>query len=92
MDDYKVAIQYFHGWLALVARGFNIDELKHIYTACLHVFLQDNEFERKIGLKEFEAAHHVVEEQLLSRMKGYATSWLESEGGSHYHEQYMQHR
>lgn len=92
-DAYKIACRYFHAWLALVARGFSIDELKHIFTTCLPSFLKDaDDYERKLALKEFENGYVWVEEQLVTRIKAYATTWLESATGTRYQELYKVHR
>ena len=40
-DSYKISCRYFHGWLAFIARGLSIDELKQIFNACLSAFLKE---------------------------------------------------
>ena len=92
-DGYCVSCRYFYRWLAFVARGLSIGELKQFFNACLPPFLQDGEaFERSMALKDFEDGYTWIESQLLDQLRAYATTWLESPGGSHYHELYKTHR
>ncbi|MCJ1266411.1 hypothetical protein MMC22_006296 [Lobaria immixta] len=90
-DKYKIACRYFHARLALVARGFTIDELKQIFTSCLPAFLRNDymDNERKRAFREFEKQHDWVEDRLVERIRGYAKLWLQSPGGSYYRDQYL---
>lgn len=90
-DKYKIACRYFHARLALVARGFTIDELKQIFTSCLPAFLGNDymDNERKRAFREFEKQHDWVEDRLVERIRGYAKLWLQSPGGSYYRDQYL---
>lgn len=91
LDKYKIACRFFHARLALVARGFNIDELKQIFTSCLPAFLRNDymDYERKRASREFEKQHDWVEDRLVERIRGYAKLWLQSPGGSYYRDEYL---
>lgn len=85
-----MACRYFHARLSLVARGFNIEELKQIFSSCLPFFLTIGEdYERNLARQYFEEQHDWVEDRLVERLRAYATDWLETPGGSLYKEQYL---
>ena len=45
-----------------------------------------------MALKDFEAGYKWVENQLQTRLRGYAQLWLETPGGLLYNEKYKVHR
>lgn len=93
MESYQVACRYFHARLALVSRGFNIDDLKTIFQSCLPSFLKEGEdYDRRVAFEVFETEHEWVEARLMDRFRGYANLWLQSPGGSDYKQRDQLHR
>lgn len=93
IDGYRIACRYFHARLALVARGFHIDELQQIFVSCLPPFLQDgDEYQRKQANQAFEMQHDWVQDQLVMRLCAYAKEWLMAPAGLFYREQFLLHR
>lgn len=93
MESYQVACRYFHARLALVARGFTIEDLKTIFQSCLPSFLKEGEdYDRRVAFEVFEVEHEWVEARLMDRFRGYANSWLQSPGGSDYKQRDQLHR
>lgn len=93
METYQVACRYFHARLALVSRGFTIEDLKTIFQSCLPSFLKEGEdYDRRVAFEVFEAEHEWVEARLMDRFRGYANLWLQSPGGLDYKQRHQFHR
>ena len=93
IESYQVACRYFHARLALVARGFTIEDLKTIFQSCLPSFLKEGEDDdRRVAFEVFEVEHEWVEARLMERFRGYANLWLQSPGGSDYKQRDQLHR
>ncbi len=90
MAEYKNGCRYFHARLALIARGFSIDELKNIFNATLPQFLEDDkEYNRKTAFRTFEDEYDWVMDRLIERIRAYAQLWIDSLGGSDYKAKYL---
>ena len=76
---------HFHCRLALVARGFHLNELQAIFKATMPDFIREGwDADRERCARVFEDAYNWVEDQLVARLRAYAELWLESEGGKEY--------
>ncbi len=90
MVEYKNGCRYFHRHLALITRGFSINELKNIFNATLPQFLEDDEeYNRKTACRTFEDEYDWVTDKLIERIRGYAKLWIASPGGTDYREKYL---
>ncbi len=88
--EYKNSCWYFHARLALIARGFSIDELKNIFNAILLQFLEDDEeYNRKTACRTFEDEYDWVMDRLIERIRAYAQLWINSLRGSDYKAKYL---
>ena len=90
MAEYKIGCRYFHSRLALIARGFSIDEIKNIFHATMPPFLEEGEdYERKQACRMFEDEYDWVTDKLIERICGYASLWIETQGGQDYKQKYI---
>lgn len=90
MEEYTVGCRYFHGRLALVARGFSLDELKTIFMATMLAFLRGGaDYERKHAREVFEDVHDWIEDKMVQRIAAYAKRWLAIPGGNLYQKEYI---
>ncbi len=90
MAEYKNGCQYFHARLALIVRGFSINELKNIVNATLPQFLEDDkEYNRKTAYRTFKDEYDWVIDELIERIRAYAQLWIDSLGGSDYKAKYL---
>lgn len=77
MVEYNNRCQYFYVYLALIARDFSIDELKHIFNVTLPQFLKENkEYNQKIGYYMFENKYNWVINKLIKRIHIYEKKWI----------------
>ena len=85
IEQYHIACYYFHCRLALVARGFHLNELQAIFKVTMPNFIREGcDADRKHCARVFEGAYNWVEDQLVARLRAYAELWLKSEGGKEY--------
>lgn len=90
MEEYTVGCRYFHGRLALFARGFSLDELKTVFMATMLAFLRGGtDYERKHAREVFEDAHDCIEDKMVQRIAAYAKRWLAIPGGNLYQKEYI---
>ncbi len=73
MVEYKNSYRYFHERLALIVRGFSINELKNIFNTTLPQFLEDDEeYNQKTACRTFEDEYDWVTDKLIERIHRYA--------------------
>lgn len=85
LADYEHNVRYFHGRLALVVRGLNLDELSAVYRATLPAWAAHVEEDIQEGMmNSFESAYDWAQDCLLSRIKAYADLWFKSPAGIEY--------
>lgn len=90
MAEYKIGCRYFHSRLALIARGFSIDEIKNIFHATMPQFLEEGEdYERKQACRIFEDEYDWVTDKLIERIREYASLWIDTQGGQDYKQKYF---
>lgn len=81
--DYERNVKYFHGRLALVVRGLNLDEILVLHRATLPAWTA---YEKKVVIEDmcnsFELAYDWAQECLISKIKAYANLWFKSESGT----------
>lgn len=85
LSDYERNVKYFHGRLALVVRGLNLDELSALYRATLPAWTVHEEEEVQEGMtSSFESAYDWAQDCLISKIKAYADLWFKSPSGIEY--------
>lgn len=90
MVEYKNGCRYFHARLALIARGFSIDELNNIFNATLPQCLEeDEEYNPKTACRTFEDEYDWVTDKLIERIRAYARMRIASPGGNDYRVMYL---
>ena len=82
LDQYEIACYFFHARLALVARGFSVDESQAIFNATMPAFIREgSDTDRRKCTQEFERAYNWVQDRLVDRLCAYAELWLKGGRG-----------
>lgn len=85
LSDYERNVKYFHGRLALVVRGLNLDELSAVHRATLPAWAAHEKEEIQEGMTDsFESAYDWAQDCLVSKIKAYADLWFKSPSGIEY--------
>lgn len=85
LPDYERNLKYFHGRLALVVRGLNLDEISALHRATLPSWAAHEKEEIQEGMTQsFESAYDWAQGCLISKIKAYADLWFKSPSGLEY--------
>lgn len=85
LSAYERNVKYFHGRLALVVRGLNLNELLAVHRATLPAWAAHEEEEIQEGmLDSFESAYDWAQNCLILKIKAYADLWFKSPSGNEY--------